>query len=78
MPAVRRKFSACGHKAFGLECPVCKDLRKGILIEVTEGQRKKLVCPKKTDREAAKREVKVGGKKVDVKEIEAALTSKKK
>jgi hypothetical protein len=78
MPAVRRKFSACGHKAFGLECPVCKDIKKGILIEVTEGQLRKLKCQKKTDRDAAKHEVKIGGKKMDVKELEVAMTSVKR
>ncbi len=27
----KTKFS-CGHKAYGKECPICKDLEKGYLI----------------------------------------------
>jgi hypothetical protein len=77
MPIVRHKFSQCGHKALGSECPVCKDIKKGILIEVNEGGQKKLVCPKKSEREAMKRKVKVGDKEVDVKEIETAIKDKK-
>lgn len=77
MPIVRHKFSQCGHKALGLECPICKDLKKGILIEVNESGQKKLVCPKKSEREAMKRKVKVGDKEVDVKEIETAIKDKK-
>jgi hypothetical protein len=77
MPVVRHKFSQCGHKALGLECPVCKDIKKGILIEVVDKGEKKLVCPRKSEREALKRKVKVGDKEVDVKEIETAIKDKK-
>jgi hypothetical protein len=38
---------------------------------------KKLVCPRKSEREALKRKVKVGDKEVDVKEIETAIKDKK-
>lgn len=78
MPIVRHKFSQCGHKALGLECPICKDLKKGILIEVNEGGQKKLICPKKSEREAMKRKLKVDGKEVDVQDLETAINNKKK
>ena len=52
MPAVRHKFSQCGHRAFGSTCPVCKDLEKGILVRDQSGN---LTCPSKEERKKVKK-----------------------